>query len=108
MKNKISNQEILLMQDTSFFKHDWCEKATNARTKKLSQKDLVIQLCWDGMLPQLLPEINETLNGEKPLTLWELTETGNMLDLRLGDFNQSMNDEWSINPYVCMLTKIWN
>ena len=54
MKKKISNQEILLMQNSSFFKQDWCEKATNARTKKLSQKDLVIQLCWDGVLPELL------------------------------------------------------
>ena len=52
------------------------------------------------MLKEMIPEILQTEAGKKPLTLWEINESGNMLDLRYGDFNLEMNDEWSINPYV--------
>lgn len=103
MKNITTNQEILLLPGTSFFKRDWCEKNNSTHTNKLSQKEQLIQLCWNGMLPVLLPEINETDVGEKPLTLWEINETRKLLDLRLGEFNQTLNDEWSINPYVYLV-----
>ena len=100
MKNKYTNQEILLMPGTSFFRRDWCEKDNNNHAKQLSQKEQLIQLCWNGVLPAILPEICETTESNKPLSLWEINETDNLLDIRLGEFNESMNDEWSINPYV--------
>ncbi|HSN60204.1 MAG TPA: hypothetical protein VLR49_04680 [Ferruginibacter sp.] len=103
MKHITTNQEILLLPGTSFFKRDWCEKSNRAYSKKQSPKEQLIQLCWNGVLPELLPEIYETIEGEKPLTLWEINETAKLLDLRLGEINEPMNDEWSINPYVCMV-----
>ncbi len=103
MKHITTNQEILLLPGTSFFKRDWCEKNNDTHSKKQSIKEQLIQLCWNGLLPELLPEIYQTIQGEKPLTLWEINETAKLLDLRLGEFNQPMNDEWSINPYVCMV-----
>ena len=48
----------------------------------------------------MIPEIVQTEVGKKPLTLWEINQSGNMLDLRYGDIDREMNDEWSINPYV--------
>ncbi len=88
------------MPGASFFRKDWCEKNPKADQKKLSQKDQLIELCWNGVLPGILPEIAETAQNDMPLTLWEINETDNLLDLRFGDSNQSMNDEWSINPYI--------
>ena len=70
--------------------------------KKLSQKEQLIQLCWNGMLQEMIPEIFESEAGEKPLTLWEINESGNMLDLRYGDIDQLIDDEYSINPYIVM------
>ncbi len=102
MKNITTNQEILLLPGTSFFKRDWCEKDNSTHSKRLSQKEQLIQLCWNGMLQEMLPEINETTPAQKPLTIWEINETSNLLDLRLGEFNELMNDDWSINPYVFM------
>jgi hypothetical protein len=103
MKQITNNQEILLLPASSFFNRDWCEKGANSRSKQLSQKEQVIELCWNGMLPHILPEICETLEGEKNRTLWEINETGNLLDLRLGEFNHPMNNAWSINPYIFMV-----
>lgn len=100
MKKTNTNQEILLQSNSSFFKRDWCEINNNPHDKKLSQKEQLIKLCWNGMLKEMIPEIFEPKSNDKPLTLWEINESGNLLDLRYGDFDQEMNDEWSINPYV--------
>ena len=100
MKNTSTNQEILLLSNSNFFKRDWCELNGNKNDKQLSQKEQLILLCWNGMLKELIPEILQTEAGKKPLTLWEINESGNMLDLRYGDIDRHMNDEWSINPYV--------
>jgi hypothetical protein len=100
MENFTNNIEILLLANSSYFKRDWVELKANTNDKQLSQKEQLIQLCWNGMLKEMIPEILQTESGKKPLTLWEINESGNMLDLRYGDFNEEMNDEWSINPYV--------
>ena len=108
MKKTSTNQEIILVPKSRFFKKDLCEKDAKPNQKKLSGKEQLINLCWNGMLPELLPEISETTPQEKPLTVWEINETGQLLDLRLGEFDESMNDEWSINPYVYLTLKEYN
>ena len=100
MENFTHNLEILLQTNSSYFKRDWVELKGKTNDKQLSQKEQLIQLCWNGMLKEMIPEILQTELGKKPLTLWEINESGNMLDLRYGDFNEGMNDEWSVNPYV--------
>ena len=100
MKTINYNQEILLMPTARFFNKDWMEKNIQNGSKKLSQKEQLIELCWNGMLPEILPEINEKTNNNKPLTLWEINETDHLIDLRLGSFDDSLLDEHSINPYV--------
>ena len=102
MKKITANQEILLQSNSKFFQRDWCELNNNKHDKQLSQKEQLIQLCWNGMLKEMIPEIFETEAGEKPLTLWEINESGNMLDLRYGDLDQMIDDEYSINPYIVM------
>lgn len=108
MKNFTTNQEILLLSNSRFFQRDWCALNSNKKDKQLSQKEQLIQLCWNGMLKEIIPEILENESGEKQLTLWEINESGNMLDLRFGDIDVEMNDEWSINPYVYLTFAIAN
>lgn len=102
MKRISTNQEILLIPRSNFFQRDWCELNTNKDSKKLSQKEQLIQLCWNGMLKEMIPEICEPEPGKKPLVLWEISESDNLLGLRYGDFDQQMNDEWSINPHMVL------
>jgi hypothetical protein len=108
MKTNSTNQEILLLSNSSYFKRDWVELTGNKNDKQLSQKEQLILLCWNGMLTEMIPEILQTETGKKPLTLWEINQSGNMLDLRYGDIDQEMNDEWSINPYVYLTFSITN
>jgi hypothetical protein len=100
MKKNTTNQEILLMSNASFFQREWSELNSNKNDKQLSQKEKLIFLCWNGLLGEMIPEIVQPETGKKQLTLWEINESGKMLDLRYGDVDMEMNDEWSINPYV--------
>lgn len=108
MKKLNTNLEILLMSDSGFFKNDWCELKSTKNDKKLTEKEKLITLCWNGMLKEMIPEILQTEPGTKPLTLWEINESGTMLDLRFGDFDVELNDEWSINPYVYLTFAVPN
>lgn len=100
MKNNTTNIEILLISNASFFQKEWSQLNSNKNEKQFTQKQKLIHLCWNGMLAEIIPEIVQTEPGKKPLTLWEINQSGNMLDLRYGDIDREMNDEWSINPYV--------
>ena len=88
------------MSNSSFFKKNWVELNVNKTDKQLSQKEQLILLCWNGMLKEIMPEIMETTPDKKNLTLWEINQSGTMLDLRYGEFDHMIDDEWSINPYV--------
>lgn len=103
MKQITTNREILLISESSFFQRDWCELQKQNHDKQLSQKEQLIKLCWNGMLKEMIPEI-----CSKDLRLWEINESGNMLDLRFGDIDVEINDEWSINPYVFLTFAIPN
>ena len=102
------SQEILLNSNSSFFKRDYCELNAKPQQKKLSQKEQVANMCWNGLLPELLPEICDTGRDEKPLILWEINETQQMLDLRLGELDENLNNEFSINPYVYLTLMEYN
>jgi hypothetical protein len=108
MKNSSINLEILLMSNVSFFNREWSELNSNKNEKKLSQREKLIHLCWNGMLKEMIPELLQNDPGRKPLTLWEINQSGNMLDLRYGDIDREVNDEWSINPYVYLTFAIAN
>jgi len=99
MNNFTINQEILLNTNTSFCKRDYTEKELKKNAKRLSRREALKTLCWDGVLPELLPEICHISNN-KPLTLWELLETENLLHLRLGEYQQKIEHEFSINAYL--------
>jgi hypothetical protein len=100
MKKRSTNQEILLISNSTFFQREWSELNSNKNDKQLSQREKLIHLCWNGMLKEMIPEILETGRGNKPLTLWEINQAGNMLDLKYGDFEELLDDEASINPFV--------
>jgi hypothetical protein len=101
MKNYTMNQEVLLNINTSFCKREYCERKENNHTKKLSPTETLKTLCWDGCLPEILPEICTKFNN-KQLTLWELLETERALHLRFGGYQEILDGAFSLNP--CLLT----
>jgi len=108
MKKLITGREILLLSGSRFFNRDLYEKENNGYSKKLSQKEMLIQFCWNGILNEMIPEIFEPLAGQKPLTLWEINEMEKLLYLRYGDPVEMIIDEWSIHPYVVSEMAVMN
>ncbi len=108
MKQFNSNQEILLNGSSSFFKKEYAVKSQNKDTKKLNQKEQIADMVWNGLLPELLPEISEIDARNKPLAIWEINTTQNLVDIRLGEEDENLNDEFSINPYVMLTLKDYN
>ena len=101
METDTMNQEVLLNINTSFCKREYCERNENNNTKKLSPTEVLKNLCWDGVLPEMLPEICTKVNNRQ-LTLWELLETQQLLHLRFGEYQEKLEAAFSLNPYLLM------
>lgn len=99
MKSGTIIQELLLNVHSSFCKREWCEKGEKQQT--LSSTERLKALCWDGLLPELLPEIC-IKEDNKPLILWEMMGMSNLLHLKMGGYDIKLNPELSVHPYLVL------
>jgi len=91
-----------------FFKQEICERSPKSETKKLSQPDLIAELCWSGLLPEMLPQVTENGLDGQPLTLWEVEQGNKLMYLRLGEMRHSVNNPDSIHPSVFLIYTSYN
>lgn len=99
MKSNFMN-EILIMTNTSFCAREWQERSGTEK-RFLSQKQKLMQACWNGLLPDLLPECFDfTFN--KSMVLWEVSEADKFIDLEYGNAIPVIEKERSLNPYIFM------
>ncbi len=97
MKNKGTFQEILLFTNTAFAAREWAVK--DGAGKDLTQKQKLEDACWNGIIPELLPEISEVAYDKK-LILWQVNSAANFLDLRFSYEPEAVEAGSSINPYL--------
>lgn len=100
METETAIQELLLNVNSSFCKREWCEKK-DQQQKKLSTTERLKTLCWDGLLPDMLPEICLKENN-RPLILWEMMGLNNILHLKMGGYSQRLNPVYALHPYLIM------
>lgn len=101
------HQEILLMTNTSFSSREWCLKNETPAQKQLSKKEQLIQACWNGLAPKILPECFDC-SFDKTMILWGINNANTFIDLEFGDFVQVMEKVFSVNPYVFMQVQRYN
>jgi hypothetical protein len=102
MNNDFSQQELLIMTNTSFTAREWCCKN---ESRLFSQKEQFKQACWDGLVPQMLPEC---FNSSKQLQLWEMNEADAFIDLEYGKFLAKKEKKYSVNPYEFLVELDYN
>jgi hypothetical protein len=85
METDTTVQELLLNVNSSFCKREWSEKK-DGKQQTLSATERLKTLCWDGMIPELLPEICVKQNN-RPLILWEMMGLSNILHLKMGGYS---------------------
>ena len=99
MKPNSTQQEVLLMTSTNFTNSQWCAKDDDNQTNHPTEKEQLIEACWNGLLQELLPEICDQADGDKKLYLWQITEAEAFIELELGELPMEKDNYFSINPY---------
>ena len=87
------------MIDTTFLSRECFEKDEFANANPLTEKEKLVEACWNGLLHEMLPEVFEPLDGDEKLYLWQIREASFFLDLELGQFQETRDFHFSINPY---------
>ena len=96
MKTNSTQQEVLLMTNTSFAQRQWCEK--EHEHKNLTTQEQVEEACANGLIQELLPEVFET-PGNKKVYLWQMRPGFSFLQLELGEYPLAFEKERSIDPH---------
>ncbi len=107
MNPNSTQQEILLMLNTSFSSKAWSKANENKKDQRLSQKEKLIEACWNGLAPEMLPECFEDVQ-DSSITLWGITDANTFIDLEFGPYMQSKEKEYSVNPYTFMQVQGYN
>ncbi|MEO7317227.1 MAG: hypothetical protein ABIW47_18700 [Ginsengibacter sp.] len=93
MDTKIICQEILITPDSRFFSKEF-DQIKSVEKRNLTQKQMLAEACWNGLLKLSLPEILPELE------LININEGDRVLDLRFGAYGHHLETEYSINPYL--------
>ena len=97
----IIQQEILLMTGTTFSSRlCWEENYGQEDQGYLSETEQLQEACCNGLLPAILPEICEQIEGDKKLYLWKIRENKSCIDIELGQFPEILEKNFSIDPYT--------
>lgn len=102
-----SQTELLLMLNTSFFsKH--LEKVNRFDAQDwYSKKEQLIEACWDGITPDILPEcFNKKDRNE--ISLREIIDGNTFIDLQFCEGRKRKEKQYSLNPYIFMQVKELN
>ena len=101
METKSTQQEILLNTDTQFAHRQWIDRDTN-ESKNLNPIEKLDKACWDGLVKELIPELDITLQSDKKLWLWDVHETHSFLALDFYEFPGPKETAVSIDPHLFM------
>lgn len=96
---KTLQQEILLMTGTSFSSRQCLQKVDGDDQSYRTETEQLQDVCSNGQLPQILPEICEIFSGENTLYLWEIKENKSSVEIILGQVPEQIEREYSIDPY---------
>lgn len=107
MKTYYTQQEILLFIKTKFSSRHLDKKDELGNERRLSERELLEEACWNGLVWETLPEICEWVNN-RSLTLWAINEADSFLDLLFGEFKDRGEKAFSVNPYVFMEIQHFN
>ena len=99
MKTNFTQQEILLVTGTSFSSREFSETTDGINYNHLTEKEKLEVACWNGLVPEMLPEIFKQHSVNKKLYLWEIREASSFIELELGEKYIEFEKQFSLDPY---------
>ncbi|WP_153798304.1 hypothetical protein [Foetidibacter luteolus] len=98
MQHVFTQQEILLMTDTSYSQQQWCKNPPAGKKQSHAIADKLEEACWNGLLKEMLPGIlDENANASK-LFLWQMKLNECCLEIELGEYPAEIEFFYSITP----------
>lgn len=108
MKTNTAQQEILLMTGTSFSARTWCANDDAKDQKNITPEDRLKEACWNGLLPEILPEICKREIDNKKIFLWQVKQASYFIDIELGETPCDTDKYFSINPYSFLQKQLFS
>jgi len=100
MKANSTQMEINILAGTSFSASQATDKNEAASKPGRTEKEILTEACWNGMLPDILPEVFVQMPTGKKMYLWEIKEADAFIELELGELQEDKDKYFSINPYA--------
>jgi len=107
MNTNFTQQEILILINTSFSSRTWSKINETQKDNLLSKKEYLMEACWNGLTPEMLPECFENPYN-RCLTLCGINDANAFIDLEFGESMQRKENKYSVNPYAFMLVQNYN
>ena len=101
MESKSTQQEILLNTNTHFAQQQWVDKDAIG-SENLNPIEQLEKACWEGLVKELIPELDITLHTRNKIWLWHVYETQAFLALDFYEFPGPKENAASIDPYLFM------
>lgn len=99
MKTFKAQQEILLITTTTFSLRDLSYKNDRERGNSFfTIKEQLEEACWNGLLPDMLPEIILRTGVNNKLFIWRMQEGNSFLWIELATQPTKCDSIYSINP----------
>jgi len=99
MKKNTTQQEVLLNRNARFAQRQWAERDPK-ESENLTGIERLEKACWDGLVKEIIPELDITLAAPKKLWLWQVQATHSFLALDFYETPGPKENESSINPCI--------
>lgn len=107
MKTEFIQQELLVITGTKFSSREWAEKNIQD-DHNFSRVEYLENACWNGLLNEMFPELIEKTTEGKDLSLWHIRQCRAFLGIELSESSPSIEQEFSIDPYLFVPAQIMN
>ena len=98
--NTTFQQELLVFTGSTFSQRELSGKPEPGDEKAgKSMKEQLKEACWNGLLPEMLPEVFQEPVVQRAVFLWDVYEGNSFLALQYGESAMSVEPIHSINPY---------
>lgn len=107
MKQEKTQQEIVLLTATIFFKRQWY-KTEIANTNYKACTEQLEEACWNGLLSEILPEVMKRSACGTRLFLWHLRRGTSFLKIELGELPPQLEEHYSIDAAFFLPVMVYN
>lgn len=108
MKNESLQQEILLVTGSEFASREYSKRENTDNSINVSVIEKLKEVCWSGLLKELIPEIFPGPESAIKIYLLQVREANRFIALEMGEYPTGVDKYLSIDPYRFMEVQQFN